>query len=345
MYDHGAFKARVDKALDEFVRQETAELTAIHDDLAPVATQLAAAISGGKRLRAAFCYWGWRAAGQADCDEMVRAAASMELLHSAAIVHDDIIDESHTRRGVPTAHIALRTAIADPEQRDFRAGALAILVGDLLMGWAGQLFTGSGLPGAYLGRTKKLWATLGRELIAGECLEIMATGAATEHSLKIIRFKTAKYSVERPLHLGAALGGASPGLLGTFTDYGVPLGEAYQLKDDLLGVYGDPRKTGKSNTDDVRGRKPTALVSTALLEAGSADRAELEELLGRPDPGPDDLLAVQRLLDGTGARERIEEMIRDRAELAARAVERRRLPQEAAEALLALVSAVVDRES
>ena len=159
-------------------------------------------VTGGKRIRPAFCYWGWRASGQPDTDAMIRAATALELVHAAAIVHDDIIDRSPLRRGRPTAHEKL-------------GDALAIMIGDLLMAWAGQLFHTSGLPRAFLARAVPMWTTMGRELVAGECLEILRTGPTPDlaRSLAIVRFKTGTYTVERPLQIGAVLGGAAPATL------------------------------------------------------------------------------------------------------------------------------------
>ena len=153
-WEPAAFRARVDEALRRFVAHESDLFAAIDPVLGPVAEQLEAAVADGKRMRAAFCYWGWRAVGQPDSDALVRAAASMELVHAAAIVHDDLIDDSPLRHGRPTAHVALRGAVGSRPGADTAAGSLAMLLGDLLMALAGQLFTTSGLPAAYLARAR-----------------------------------------------------------------------------------------------------------------------------------------------------------------------------------------------
>lgn len=165
-WESAAFKARVDEVLHRFVADEADLLAAVDPALAPVAEQLEAAVAVGKRLRAAFCYWGWRAARQPESDALVRAAASMELVHAAAVVHDDLIDDSPLRHGRPTAHVALGRVVRHHPQAADAARSLAMLVGDLLMSLAGQLFATSGLPAAYLGRARPLWAALARELIA-----------------------------------------------------------------------------------------------------------------------------------------------------------------------------------
>lgn len=340
-----ALAPRVDAALAQFAQSETALFESIDPQLAPVGARLRAAVVGGKRIRAAFCYWGWRACGQADTDAVVRAAASMELVHAAAVTHDDLIDDSVLRRGEPSTHIALLAEVPGAPDRAWAARSLAMLVGDLLMSWAGQLFDTCGLPSAYLARARPLWAALARELIAGECLEILRTGAAAspEDSLQIIRYKTAKYTVEHPLLIGGRLGGASSALLATFTAYGVPLGEAFQLRDDLLSVYGDPAATGKSNLDDITGARPTALVALALRHGDPAEREQLRDLLGRDDLTTADLEHVRKLLESSGARERVERLIAQRTRAARATLARAPLPAEAAAALHELADAVTDR--
>ena len=176
-------RGRVDRALKDFVDEEIGALLALDAELMPIAEQMRVSVTGGKRVRPAFCYWGWRASGQPDTDSIVRAAAALELVHAAAIVHDDLIDRSPLRRGSPTAHEKL-------------GDALAIMIGDLLLAWAGQLFHTSGLPRTFLARAVPLWTTMGRELVAGECLEILRTGRAPDlaRSLAIVRFKTGSYT-------------------------------------------------------------------------------------------------------------------------------------------------------
>ncbi|MGW7289328.1 polyprenyl synthetase family protein [Streptomyces sp. NPDC054847] len=348
MSDNGereAFKARVDHVLLHFVEEEIDHLLAVDADLAAVADQLRIATSRGKRLRAAFCYWGWRAAGQPDSDALVRAAAAMELVHAAAVVHDDLIDDSPLRHGLPTAHVALRTAVAASPRPRAAARSLAMLVGDLLMSLAGQLFTACGLPAAYLSRARPLWAVLARELVAGECLEILRTGTRpdTAASLKVIRYKTAKYTVEHPLHIGGALGGASHDLREALSDYGLPLGEAFQLRDDLLGLFGDPGRTGKANADDIAAHRPTALLAQTWQEATATERAELGRLLGNGIPDEASLARVREIMHRTGAPARIEDMISGRVRAALDALEQTSLPADAAHALGGLARAATVR--
>ncbi|MCK8681061.1 polyprenyl synthetase family protein [Streptomyces lichenis] len=346
-WEPAAFKERVDTVLRAFVAEEADRLTAIDPALAPVAGQLESAVAEGKRLRAAFCYWGWRAVGQPDSEALVRAAAAMELVHAAAVVHDDLIDDSPLRHGRPTAQVALRSAVRRRPRAVSAARSLAMLVGDLLMSLAGQLFTTSGLPSAYLGRARPLWAALARELVAGECLEILHTGGVpdTAASLKVVRYKTAKYTVEQPLLIGGALAGAGGRLREGYTAYGLPLGEAFQLRDDLLGLFGEPARTGKANADDLRARRPTALLAEAWRAAGDRERAELDALLGRRDLDAEGVRAVCGLLRRLKAPDRVEAMIAERVSEALDALDGLALPPPAAAALTALAHSAATRLS
>lgn len=340
-----AFKSRVDEVLRRYVAEEADHLVRIDGALEPVAAQLEAAVLDGKRLRAAFCYWGWRAVGQPDNDALLRAVASMELVHAAAIVHDDLIDDSPLRHGRPTVHVALRKARGPGRRSAGTARSLAMLVGDLLMSMAGQLFATSGLPAAYLARARPLWSALARELIAGECLEILRTGAApdTGQSLKVIRYKTAKYTVEQPLLIGGTLAGAGGPLLEGYSAYGLPLGEAFQLRDDLLGLFGDPARTGKANSDDLRGRRPTVLLAETWRMADAEDRARLDQLLGRGALTGGTLEAVREVMVRLKAPERVEGMILARVRESLDALHDMDVPAPAETALTALAHSASTR--
>jgi geranylgeranyl diphosphate synthase type I len=346
-WEPAEFRTRVDEVLHAFVAEEAGLFTAVDATLAPVAEQVEAAVAEGKRLRAAFCYWGWRAVGQPDSDALVRAAASMELVHAAAVVHDDLIDDSPLRHGRPTAHVALRRAVRVRHRPAAAARSLAMLAGDFLMSLAGQLFATSGLPAAYLARARPLWAAMARDLIAGECLEILRTGSGpdTAASLKVIRYKTAKYTVEQPLLIGGALGGAGPRLRDGYGAYGLPLGEAFQLRDDLLGLFGDTGRTGKANADDLRGHRPTVLLAETLRLAGDEERQTLRTLLGRRDLDAEGVRTVRELMRRLGAPGRVEDMIRLRVEEALDALHGLPVPAPAAAALTALAHSAADRVS
>ncbi|MFE0805270.1 polyprenyl synthetase family protein, partial [Streptomyces sp. NPDC058834] len=225
------------------------------------------------------------------------------------------------------------------------ARSLAMLVGDHLMALAGQLFTTSGLPAAYLARARGLWAALARELIAGECLEILHTGGPpdTATSLKVVRYKTAKYTVEHPLLIGGLLAGAPAALRDTYSAYGLPLGEAFQLRDDLLGLFGDPERTGKAGLDDLRAHRPTALLAETWRTADASQRERLRHVLGRGDLDETHLREVRDLMLELKAPQRVERMIRTRVERAARALDAAGTPPRARRALRELAQRATDR--
>jgi geranylgeranyl diphosphate synthase, type I len=306
---------RVQKSLDDFVALQTPRLDAISEDLGPMVDAIVALVAGGKRLRAAFCYWGWRGAGGPDNDQIVRAATSLELLQACALVHDDVMDDSDTRRGRPAAHrqfAALHRGHGWLGSSDSFGLGAAVLMGDLCLSWADELLFGSGLPAESLLGAKWVYDEMRTELMSGQYLDLLEQavgGGSIERARRVIRFKSAKYTIERPLHLGAALAGSGPDLLATYTAYGLPLGEAFQLRDDVLGVFGDPGETGKPAGDDLREGKRTVLVTTALEHASPADAARLRRHLGDrllQASGVDEARAV---ITDTGALAHIEHLI------------------------------------
>jgi geranylgeranyl diphosphate synthase type I len=321
-------RERVDKALHEFLQRAVAPLAGISADLEPFgAVTEAFVVDGGKRLRPAFCYWGHRAAGGDDGDAIVRAAASLELLQACALVHDDVIDASDTRRGAPSVHRRFAATHrsagwhGDPEAF---GSAAAILLGDLALVWADAMLAESGLPAAALQRAFGVWDTMRVEVMCGQYLDVVEQargGGSVERALRVARFKSAKYTVERPLHLGATLAGADPELLQVLSDYGLPLGEAFQLRDDVLGVYGDPAETGKPAGDDLREGKRTVLVAFALEAANDAQRETLRRLLGDPALDGDGVTILRDVIASTGALAGVEELIAQRCEQAHAALE------------------------
>ncbi|NES16584.1 MULTISPECIES: polyprenyl synthetase family protein [Micromonospora] len=298
-------------------------------------------LAGGKRLRPLFCYWGWRGSGGLDGPPIVVAAAALELFHAFALIHDDILDGSDRRRGQPSVHRIFADLHArsgwhgDPEAYGRDA---ALLCGDLCAAWSGQMFHGCGLDQERIRRGYALFARMRAEVIAGEYLDVVgAAGAGSvADALTVIRLKTARYTVTRPVQIGAVLAGADPDVVAALADFGDPLGEAFQLRDDLLGVFGDPAVTGKSNLDDLREGKSTVLLALARAEAGPGRAARLRALVG--DPGLDQTGAaeVRGIIEATGARERVEGMIRARVEEARAALDRLPLVEPARSALAEL---------
>jgi geranylgeranyl diphosphate synthase type I len=287
----------------------------VSPDTLPLVESLAGLLVGGKRLRPAFAYWGFQAAGGQDCDEVVTACASLEFLQACALIHDDVMDASDTRRGKPAIHKQFETRHTtnnwNGSAKLFGDGA-AILVGDLALSWADEMLLTSGLTSEQLVRAKTVYDVMRTELMCGQYLDLLeqARGDIThERAETVIRFKSAKYTIERPLHLGAAIAGATPELNQTLSEYGLALGEAFQLRDDLLGVFGDSSVTGKPAGDDLREGKQTMLIAFANLNADAVDKKFLVDNLGDSSLTSETISRLQNVLVDCGAQNFVENRI------------------------------------
>jgi len=337
-------------ALRGFLEQQRAVLLRAGGELLPGLEALEELLAAGKRLRPAFCYWGWRGAGGADGPPILAAAAALELLHASALVHDDVMDGSDTRRGRPSLH--RRFAARHAEQRwrgspeAFGTGA-AILLGDLLLSWTDGMYRASGLPDDALRRGQAVLDLMRTEVIAGQYLDLLgqASGDETvESALRVVQYKTAKYTIERPLHLGAALAGFPDGPVpAAFSAYGLPLGVAYQLRDDVLGVFGDPAQTGKPAGDDVREGKRTVLLAIARARAGGAQARIIDERLGDPQLDEAGVAEVRAVITDTGALAACETMISEHVAQAVAALGEAPVTDEAKAALADLAVAATAR--
>jgi geranylgeranyl diphosphate synthase type I len=344
------FRARVDAALRDFVDDALGELATIGGDLVPVAGAAREfVLGGGKRLRPAFCFWAARAVGMPDSEALVAAASSLELLQACALVHDDVIDRSATRRGQPAVHERFaahhRGEGWSGGAEDFGA-ATAILLGDLFLVWSDAMLATSGVDAAALSRARPVIDSMRVEVMAGQYLDIVEQargGGSVERALRVARFKAAKYTVERPSHLGVALGGGDQAAYECFTAYGVPLGEAFQLRDDLLGVFGDPATTGKPAGDDLREGKRTVLVALAMQAASPADRDELTRHIGDATLDDAGVEQLRRIISASGAAAQVEGLIAERVRAAQAALDAADLASEATDALRSLVDAATQR--
>ena len=285
----------IEGTLADFLAAQIAALDATDPALGGLArTTRDLVLAGGKRLRPTFAYWGWRAVSGDPVEPVLPALAALELMHTFALVHDDVMDESATRRGRPTAHRTFE------RQHGARFGeSAAILVGDLCLVWADQLLARTPMPTATLFAVRARYDRMRVEAVAGQYLDVLGENDpgqwSIDRALLVARLKTASYTVQRPLQYGLALAGpASPAVDDAFERYGALVGEAFQLRDDLLGVFGDPAVTGKPAGDDLRSRKPTTLL-----------------LLAR-QLGSGDVCADAEAVAATGAPEMVEAMIGER---------------------------------
>ncbi|MEV0188214.1 polyprenyl synthetase family protein [Kitasatospora purpeofusca] len=315
----------VERCLREFLATKEQAASRLH--LPPQAARSLRSFldAGGKRLRPLLCAVGWYAAGGHGPvpEAVVRAASALEMFHAFALVHDDIMDRSDTRRGHPTLHRALARQYADrtPDATAEHLGTgAAILVGDLALCWSDELLHSADIPADRLRAVRHLSDLMREEAMYGQYLDLLAPTTPAHDirtPLTVIRYKTAKYTCERPLHIGAALAGAGPTVLRACTAFALPLGEAFQLRDDLLGVFGEPDRTGKSRLDDLREGKRTVLLALTYRRADRDQLRTLHELVGRHDLTDHDADRIRTVIVDTGAREAAERMIRqchDRAE-------------------------------
>jgi geranylgeranyl diphosphate synthase type I len=351
---------RVQNRIASFLAERSSILAAIAGDLAPLAEFSRQFLSGGKRFRAQFAYWGWRAAGGEDdshaMETIVQVASSLELFQAAALVHDDIIDSSDMRRGAPSAHKRFETFhresgfTGSPEEF---GRAAAILLGDLLLGWSDE-FLDDALESATAQVRRGVRRQFNRmrtDVMAGQYLDILEERAwlrmpeaeLLERAQRVIVYKSAKYSVEAPLLIGAALAEARPAQLETLSAFGLPLGIAYQLRDDLLGVFGDSAVTGKPSGDDLREGKRTVLIAVARRSLPASARRVLDELLGDPALSADQVGTLQRTILECGAVDEVEGMIDRHVERANGALDEAALDGAAVEHLRSMTRRVTER--
>ncbi len=341
-----AIAARVDARLEELLESARERWVELDADLAGPFDEIRRMVhAGGKRLRPAFCYWAFVGTGGDGADRrVIEAGAALELMHGFALFHDDVMDDASSRRGAPTTHTVYAQehgrATWAGESRRFGEG-VAILVGDLALVLSDELMVG--MPDAVW----RLWNELRLELNVGQFLDLLGAvqrDRRLEKAERIARYKSGKYTVERPLHLGALLAAPDRGeeLYASLSAFGLPLGDAFQMRDDVIGAFGDSALTGKPVGDDLREGKPTPLVARATAKATAEQRAVLDRV-GEPDLDDDDVNAIQATIVATGALDELERRISELAEQAVTELARCALTDEARRELAALAEYVVAR--
>jgi geranylgeranyl diphosphate synthase type I len=348
-WDSAAFRTGIESTLQAFVDGQAGWLADLGEDAQRLVEHARVSVSGGKRFRASFCWWGHLAIAEpVDRVALLRACASLELLHASALVHDDYMDASDTRRGRPATHRAFE---ALHRRNGWNAGAeqygaaAAILLGDLLLSWSDELLRTCGLPSDRVLDALGFFDLTRTEVVTGQFLDVSAQARGTtdvEVAMTVVRYKSAKYSIERPLHIGAALAGATPAVIDQLSRFGLPLGEAFQLRDDLLGVFGDPDLTGKPAGDDLVEGKRTVLIALALDALGPADRKHLDSSLGNPLT-PAEVAELRGLINESGARDQVEEVISGLTVRALDALDGAEIRDEARSVLRDLAAAATQR--
>ena len=311
-------RGEIRNELADYLAGQRRYLTDIASELVPVCDALDEfLLDGGKRLRPLFAYAGLLASGAQPTKEIIRAISSLELLQACALIHDDLMDRSDTRRGKPAIHRHFENLHQSSAMNGLATQfgeAAAVLLGDLALVWSDQMLNTSGIPTSSLLAAHAIHDEMRIELMAGQYLDIRESGETTysaDRSLRIARYKSGKYTIERPLHIGAVIGNPSSNssILDALSGYGLPLGEAFQLRDDLLGIFGDPTVTGKPAGDDLREGKRTVLIAMSLEALSESERKELLAHLGQPEISPAKIEELRALIISSGAVEKVENLI------------------------------------
>lgn len=355
----------VQHRLDSFLSQKSSELTKLGPDASQLLDAAKSFLAGGKRFRAQALSLGFQAVKPLyfaqplsdDAGRVVSAAAALEVFHAAALIHDDVIDRSATRRGNPTVHSAFANS---HRAQSWRGSArhygisVAILLGDLLQSWADELMQEAinYTPAAAGRRVREFFNRMRTEVACGQFFDVLEeqypqfsdTAEQFERATRVLLYKSAKYSVEEPLLIGAALAGASTELEKTLSAYGVPVGVAFQLRDDILGVFGDAEISGKPSGDDLIEGKRTVLVTLARAEISGTVRNIFDELFGDATIDAQQLAMLQRTIVETGAVAKVEKMINQNIEVAKRHAKSPEIAAGAVEPLIALADKMAYRQ-
>ena len=347
--ESAAYLEALEAEMGRFFDTQQELMATVSVETLPLLESVRALSTGGKRLRALLAYWGYRGAGGAGVTEsIIRAGVAIELFQTAALIHDDIIDASDTRRGAPSVHRrfeAMHRGLGYKTSPSFFGVSSAILAGDLCLSWSEMVF--SSIPELTAASEARFIFDLMRtEVMAGQYLDIVGEvvpeeepEVALERAKNVIRYKAAKYSCEHPI----ALDGDTSELVTGYRAFALPLGEGFQLRDDVLGVFGEPETTGKPAGDDLREGKRTVLTAFTAMKSTAHQRAFLEESLGSPTLGAETIQELQRLMRDSGALQAVEEMIQAKGDEALAALESLDLEASIQQALGAIAAKALHR--
>ena len=315
----------VSAKIEEFLETKADQFVTISPDADDIGRALLDFTRGGKMIRPVLLWWGYQLAVGDGCNRdilptgVAEAAGSLELLHAAALIHDDVIDHSDTRRGKPALHRQFEARHFERrhhgESESFGVAA-AIVIGDICLALSEELFETSQSTLDITPLARELRATLRRDVMVGQYLDVLAEVIGLdddrlgERAWEVLSYKSAKYSVEQPLLLGAALGGADEDQLQEISRFGLPLGQAFQLRDDVLGIFGDPAATGKPAGDDIREGKRTVLIAESVKNLTPDQAHILAERLGNPNLSDAEVDECVRMLTEAGGLEAVESFIR-----------------------------------
>lgn len=348
-----SFALDVNEKLTAFLTRQRGQIISISSDAAGMVDRISDLTRGGKRLRPLFAYWGASATGRdIDPDRVSTLGAALELFQAAALIHDDLIDRSDTRRGGPSVHRRFEAAhreadyALDPEEF---GKAAALLAGDLALAWSEELFQAtSPTP-----KARELFDAMRTQVMVGQYLDVLEEqkgpsrdrASALDAALTVVKYKSAKYSVENPVLIGAAMAGAGDELLEQLSSFALPLGIAFQLRDDELGVFGDPDTTGKPAGDDLKEGKRTALMALTMERATPEAARLVSTALGDQDLSPQQVEQIRSIIRGNGAYDVHESLIDEHSQQAFLALAQASVPDDVRDGLRAAGAAAVTRKA
>lgn len=345
------FKKKVDPEIRKYFDAAIEETEKIDRNVAGSLKQAKKIImAGGKRARAAFMYYGYLAAGGKDLEKILKTSISIELIHLFLLIHDDIIDKDNKRHGVATLHNYYsqkgKRFLRNNDPEHFGA-SMAIIIGDTISTLGSQVIFESGFSPELIVRALNKLQKIVSMTVIGESEDIhieKKKQASVREILKMYEYKTAKYTIEGPLHLGAILAGAEDKLLKTFSAYSIPVGIAFQIQDDILGIFGDEKKLGKPVGSDIRQGKYTILVAKAVEKASAKQRNIIKNILGKSDLTKNELEMFRNIVIETGALDYAKNMAVKLANQGKRAIEKEKINPEAKEFLTGIAEYMVNRE-
>lgn len=356
-----AYVAALENELSNFFEYQREILSNITNEALPLLESIQKLSTGGKRLRALLAYWGWRGAGGApDSPAIARAGAAIELFQSAALIHDDIIDRSETRRGAPAVHKWFEATHRKNSWRtasDAYGTSSAILAGDLCLSWSEEMFSSVGEASRSGSAARKIFDLMRTEVMAGQYLDILGevipsngAEASQQRAEHVVRYKSAKYSCEHPLALGGALASGisyqeTSELIDAYRRFALPLGEGFQLRDDVLGVFGKPEETGKPAGDDLKEGKRTVLIALTQKLASQDDWEKLDRALGNQELTSEDIVQLQQIITTSEALEEHESMILAKGSTVDQALEHIQVEPMVKQALAQIANKALHRSS
>jgi len=344
------FKKEFDKQLLAFLAVKKVEAAEINPEAAVLVEEIIRfSENGGKRVRPAFLYSGYVAGGGKSFEAILYTSMCVELLHVFALIHDDIIDNSDLRRGQLTTHKQFEKIHKDKrllgDKKDYSLSS-AILTGDLALSFAEEVLTSAPFPHERVRRARYFFDLMKEQVLYGEYLDVLGgyrKSLTEDEVLQILDYKTAKYTVERPLHIGAVLAGADYSLLESFSRYGIPFGQAFQMQDDIVGTFGSEEEIGKPADSDIKEGKKTLLLARAYEKASEKERKVLDKIVGNKKASQSDIDQVRKIMKKTGSYDYCVGLAKKLLQQAREAIENVKLTEEGKWYLLAAVEYLEER--